>query len=545
MWRKNIYPLLPLFVLALGFYYYTQNFPHIFDIALYDESGYMHRGQAPGLLNFSNYEWAPLYSLYYRAVSLVVRDPVDVYMVGGLLVLFAAFLLGALSIQLLSGNPTLAVLLASLPLFVGVFLIWPRPSFMVIAVLGLAVPLALRLRRTADKAALLTVVAFLLTFVRPEFITAFYLMLAVAAASFLWMLWSRGRAAPDGRQSLIALAAVPGLSFALLAALALAWSLPTPAGQGRAFLAFGQHYALRYVADHGLPVSSWQNWLPIMAREFPGASTVGAAFRQAPEKVLHFYAANLAGMIAEIWYTARHVIGHHALFFAVGVAILIAGAAWQLRAVRQDRGQPWMPDAARDGLAADLLLIAILGLPPLLGCILVYPRLHYLIMVEFVACLLLARAVRGLGPRGLAPRGLAPPFAPVLAAALGVLLFLSISPLPSVPQPNVAIIRSLRTLPPVRQMVEDDGGWCYYLPSRCTPYFLDAMTDATELRDLMARDSFDAVLISPSVRSYAVTHPDLALDFLLAGASHPGWISYPLAPGYTIFYRQGAVAVSH
>jgi hypothetical protein len=182
----------------------------------------MHRGVAAGLLNLSNYEWAPLYSLFYRAVSLVVRDPVDVYMVGGLLVLFAAFLLGALSIQLLSGNPILAVLLASLPLFVGVFLIWPRPSFMVIAVLGLAVPLALRFRRTAEKAALLTVVAFLLTFVRPEFITAFYLMLAVAAASFLWMLWSRGRAAPDGRQSLTALAAVPGLSFAVLAALALA-----------------------------------------------------------------------------------------------------------------------------------------------------------------------------------------------------------------------------------------------------------------------------------------------------------------------------------
>ena len=544
MRRKNIYPLLPLFVLAVGFYYYTQNFPHIFDIALYDESGYMHRGQAPGLLNFSNYEWAPLYSLYYRVVSLVVRDPVDVYMVGGLLVLFAAFLLGALATQLLSGNPILAVLLAAFPLFAGVFVIWPRPSFLVIAMLGAAIPLALRFRRTADKAAILTVVAFLLTFVRPEFITAFYLMLAVAAASFLWMLWSRGRAAPDGRQSLIALAAVPGLSFALLAALALAWSLPTPAGQGRAFLAFGQHYALRYVADHGLPVRSWQDWLPIMAREFPGASTVGAAFWQSPGKVLNFYAANLAGMSTEIWRTAQHVIGHHALFFAVGVAILIAGAAWQLRAVRQDRGQPWMPDAARDGLAADLLLIAILGLPPLLGCILVYPRLHYLIMVEFVACLLLARAVRGLGPRGLAPRGLAPPFAPVLAAALGVLLFLSISPLPSVPQPNVAIIRSLRTLPPVRQMVEDDGGWCYYLPSRCTPYFLDAMTDATA-RDLMARDSFDAVLISPSVRSYAVAHPSLGLDFLLGDAGHPGWISYPLAPGYTIFYRRGALAVSH
>ena len=127
MWRKIIYPLLPLFILAIGFYYYTQNFPHIFDVTLFDESGYMHRGLAPGLLNFSNYEWAPLYSLFYRTVSLLVGDPVNVYMVGGLPVLFAAFLLGALSTQLLSGNPVLAVLLAGLPLFAGVFIIWPRP----------------------------------------------------------------------------------------------------------------------------------------------------------------------------------------------------------------------------------------------------------------------------------------------------------------------------------------------------------------------------------------------------------------------------------
>jgi len=550
MRRKNIYPLLPLFVLAVGFYYYTQNFPHIFNIALYDESGYMHRGQAPGLLNFSNYEWAPLYSLYYRAVSLVVRDPVDVYMVGGLLVLFAAFLLGALATQLLSGNPILAVLLAALPLFAGVFVIWPRPSFLVIAMLGAAIPLALRFRRTADKAAILTVVAFLLTFVRPEFITAFYLMLAVAAASFLWMLWSQGRVTPEGRQTLAALLTVPGLSFAAVAALALAWSLPAPVGYGRAFMAFGQHYALRYVVDHGLPLSSWQNWLPIVAREFPGASTVGAAFRIAPGKFLHFYAANLGDMITEIWQTARQVIDRRALFFGVGAAMLVAGAAWQLRAVRPDRGQIRVPDASRGGLGPDILLIVILGLPPLLGCILVYPRLHYIIMVEFVACLLLARALRGLAPQGSAPqesaqRRRAPPFTPALAAGLALLLVLSIQPLPPVPQPNLAMIHSLRALPPVRRMVEDDGGWCYYLPSRCTPYFLSGMTDVTELRNLMAQDSFDAVLISPSVRSYAVAHPNLALDFLLAGASHPGWISYPLAPGYTIFYRQGAVAVSH
>jgi len=513
-------------MLAAGFLYYTANFPHIFDIGLYDESGYMNRGLSPGLLDFSNYEWNPLYSLFYRAVSLVAPDPLDVQLEGGLLILFAAFVSGALAVHLLSGNPVLAVLLAGLSLLMGSFVISPRVSFMAITLLGLGIPVALRFRRVSDKAALLAVLAFLLTFVRPEFITAFYLMLAIAAVAFLMRLWSRRTPASAGRPPLLADCALPLLCFAGLATLIFAWSLPWPAGYGRAFMAFGQHYAMRYAASQAPAVNSWQNWMPIMAREFPGARTVGDAWRLSPGKVLNFYWLNLADLIGLIWRTALAAVTYHPLFLGIGAVLLLGGAAWQ-RSARPASGTD--SAAARHGLAADLLLIGAFALPPLLGCLLVYPRLHYVVMLEFVACLMLARALRGS----------ASPLAPVFAVALGGVLLLSIHPLPRVAQPNIAIVRMLRGLPPMRSMVENDGGWCYYLPSRCHPYFLDGLTDAGELRDLLGKGAFDAVLVSPALRSYAGTHPGLGLGFLLSGGGHPGWVGYPLIPGYAIFYRRG------
>ena len=38
MSRKAVLRLLPIFVLVIGFFYYTHNFPHIFDIQLWDDS---------------------------------------------------------------------------------------------------------------------------------------------------------------------------------------------------------------------------------------------------------------------------------------------------------------------------------------------------------------------------------------------------------------------------------------------------------------------------------------------------------------------------
>jgi len=135
--RKIALSLLPMALLVAGFLYYVHNFPRCFDIGLWDETVYMHIGRQPGLIAFSNYESMPLYSLFYRTISLLVRDPMHLYMIGSILILFAAYLLGAVSVLLLSRNPILMVILTALPVLSGVYVVEPRVSFAAIALLAL------------------------------------------------------------------------------------------------------------------------------------------------------------------------------------------------------------------------------------------------------------------------------------------------------------------------------------------------------------------------------------------------------------------------
>jgi hypothetical protein len=107
------------------------------------------------------------------------------YMAGSILILFAAYLFGAVLVLLLSRNPLLAVMLTALSVFSGVYVTWPRVSFAAIALLALGIPFALHFRRFSDKAAILVVIAFLVTFIRPEYISSLYLMSIIATASFL------------------------------------------------------------------------------------------------------------------------------------------------------------------------------------------------------------------------------------------------------------------------------------------------------------------------------------------------------------------------
>jgi hypothetical protein len=513
--------LLVFIALVAGFLYYVHHFPDIFDVTLFDESNYMHRGVVAGLLDFTNYEWSPLYSLFYRVLSLVVGDPLHLYMAGGLLVLFIAFLSGSLSVYLLSRNPVLTILLGALSIFSSVYLISPRAPFLAIAIMGLGLPFALGFCRFSDKAAVLTLIAFLLTFVRPEFIASFYLMLLIAVISYLQVLRLRWKGRPRVADVLSGSTA-PVLCFAGIAALALAWSFPVPPVNDRAF---GQQYAYRYVTDHKLPMNPWQNWTHIIAGEFPGASTVDAAFDVSPGKVLHFYLRNVSDLFLTMYGYLSESVNTYPLFFALALVLLLGGILWRLSV--PSPVPSWVSEAQQNKIWGDLLLIAVFGISPLASTVFVYPRPHNVIMIGFVCCLLLARSLRGFDP----------PHASIFAAVLGTAFLLSIRPLPSVGQPRVEIIRMLRGLPPVGDMLEDDGGWCYYIRPPCNAHILSTLTDKNALRSLI--DSrVDAILVSPQMRRYEESSADTALSLLLNDPHPHGWTAYPLTTGYSILYRR-------
>ena len=528
--------LFPVLVLILGFLCYIHNFPHIFDIRLWDESQYMTRGREYGkqiaasysiAREFSNYEDSSVYPWFYRLISVFVTDPIDLFMYGGAILLFTAYLLGAMAIFGLSRSPLLAVVLSASFVLSGALLTAPRVSFGAIAVLSVGIPLALRFHRICDKAAILSVVAFIVTFIRPEFIWCLYLMSIVAVASFAAAIWLRLTEGRTNMRAIIGGTAIPVVCFASVAMLSIAWSFPIPNSGRRAFVAFGQHYSLRYLTTHGLSIDPWFHFRDVMAIEFPGAATVGMAIRSAPDKVLKFYASNLRDLIITIWDFVSLTVMNNWEFFGIVVVAFIGWAMWHHTISKNKPWSPQPPRASHDWHSIDVVLITLFLVPPLLGCILVYPRPHYIIMTEFMLCLIIARLSRRLRL----------PSSTFLVTAIGIAFLLLAKPLPAVDQPNLKIVYELRGLPPMHKMLEADGGWCYYLEPPCLPYFADAIPAGVALESFLDKNDIGAILVSPDLQRGGESHPTSALNSLLQDPGHDGWVSHDLGQGYSILYR--------
>ena len=91
IFRKKFFVCTLILILIVGFLHYIQNFPSIFDINLADETRYMAMGQSSNPLPLSNYEISALYGLFYRIVSKFIIDPINLYMIGGMLIVLMAY----------------------------------------------------------------------------------------------------------------------------------------------------------------------------------------------------------------------------------------------------------------------------------------------------------------------------------------------------------------------------------------------------------------------------------------------------------------------
>jgi len=155
--------------------------------------------------------------------------------------------------------------------------------------------------RLANRLALTMLISFIICFVRPEFVLTMYL--AGGALLVVLIGWTgpevyqvvRGQVRVESRD-LYRLAAY--LSVAVL--LCFAWSFPLLQGGQRAMAAWTQHYAVRWVRDHGSSADPWLYYMPIVEKVFPGATTPAQALWSNPTEWLRFTIRNILGCIPSI-----------------------------------------------------------------------------------------------------------------------------------------------------------------------------------------------------------------------------------------------------
>ncbi len=202
--------------------------------------------------------------------------------------------------------------------------------------------------------------ASLTVLIRPEMV--------LAAMAFLgWGVvratrsWREGRTNWTWRGGVLALLAVAGLIGALL---------PAFRPSGRMLGAFGQHFAVRWVARTHVPLNPYADWQQVLEEQFGPVHSLWDAVRRRPDLMAWFVTRNVLGWGRVLLQQVVPFPYRWPWWVVVGMGtLLLVGLMWRL----QVRRVPLDPDFWHWWGPA----IAIWALPGVLSSWLFYPRPHY------------------------------------------------------------------------------------------------------------------------------------------------------------------------
>ena len=248
-----------------------------------------------------------------------------------------------------------------------------------------------------------------------------------------------------------------------------AWTFPVFSSGARAFMAFGQHFAVRHVEFNKLTVDPWWNYQKIAGQFFPGARSVADAARIAPGTFAQFMLANAAGLATQfrrdigraVW--PRPLGGNIARF--AGWALVVVGVILLVRSAgrRATGGALPEPDAGYRDRRMIIAAALVLALPPFIAAIVhSFPRRHYVVMILYLLLVCGAAMIRRM------PRP-DPPSMAVAVIAAGLVVLTPV--LPKADARELRAVHALRAVPGIKVLFEGDLGWCVYYRPRCTPVY--------------------------------------------------------------------------
>jgi hypothetical protein len=294
--------------------------------------------------------------------------------------------------------------------------------------------------------------------------------------------------------------------------------------------AFGQHYAFRWVSEHGSSVDPGLDYKLVLDKVFPGATTPFQALFSNPTAWLQFTVQNVFG----IAHSMRHLLlVQENVLIAVGLFGLISVAAWSMHRRMRSTG-------LLNRLKAILLIEwGLYAIAPLCAMVLVYPREHYAVILLATLMIGCVAVGRWYSWSKISDSTIA------LVGAL--VIAVQASPLPVIDQPKLQSVMALRNLNlPLRRMLEVDGGWCAYLKSPCTPVYLHLhyRRSTTPILQAIQQSDVDSIVVSARLIDLLQAHHDQSLDGIDQKNSETEWRRYEIGDSRYLLYRGKAQRVA-
>jgi hypothetical protein len=474
--------LIMVIFLFLSFLKFAYGIPSVMNLKLYDESFYLYNGVNLMRQGLPNAQWSPLYALWYFFLSLLVKDPIDLYYANFLVSRLMLVVLFYVYLRRLGTALPAAGIGAYLLLVSSITYIWPWPFHFCLVLLLIFLLMSTFMRHKPAARIFLTGGFLLLSYARPEYFLSFLIFLG----GCLGMLWRRGhRALPKDRRTIKAFVVLVLLSSSLL----VWWGLPMksrawpaleehlswPQDLDRTWGAFIQNFSNNYVKWHGLSLNPWTSHEEIARFVFPGARTIAQAASANPPMFQRHLLTNLKNYLLLVPQIGTVDLK---LFLSAAVAQTVRWAQLSLLgilflwALARCRGS----GALRGEGFKDLVFVfAAAFLPTFLASLLMAPRPHYLIVQNVLGAAIMIYVIsQAFGRPGEQPK--ARIYVPIMAGAViylltpnvagaGWRLFFNDRPAYQSRHPVIRTIELIRSLD-LRgsvNILEADGGYHFYL----------------------------------------------------------------------------------
>lgn len=346
------------------------------DVLFWDESNYMVGGLR--LWERINRAWGPSYTIWYKLLSYIQPDSIQLYYLNYKLTTILVVILGFLFLIGVGAAVEIAFLLACGLLYSQINLpVWPHVSHFCLIIFFTIGIITSFIKSDSKKWALWVVGFFAIAHARPEYYLSFVLLF------FFWFLyvflyqknWKKWY------QSIV---------FVIVGAGHFIIGVPLLLGSvDRSGMAFAQHLAKNHYEKLGVQKNFWLNWRDFYAEQFGNTSySFSAAFAQKPELVfwhiktnlLHYF-EKVGGFFIELTtiYTSNYTWFFYIkiiifmvlfLFFYKNIIAVPFSRTWKFR-------------------KTSFFAAVFLALPTPIAILLIYPRDHYLLLqVPLLWCLI-------------------------------------------------------------------------------------------------------------------------------------------------------------
>lgn len=348
-----------LLIIGIKISFGSENFT---DIWYYDESMYLTKG-----VNFEPFARAYrdgyFYFLWYKSISLFSADNLDLYFLNNTILLFLPGLVLYIFLRSLKVNilisflGSLVLLLSSVNIFVVPFV---TKFALLILLTGFIV--LYKIKKPEHKLIFSIFFSMVLMYTRPEYMLSFFIL------SMIYIIYLIRNSSKETNFGIIKKAVF------ILSLIILIYSV-NPLTQGRANLAFTQHYVKDINSRNGADVFGLSNTDDIMNEHFGENASMFSAMKNNPALFTEHMWNNFVRLKENI----VQIIPYRIVEKNLTTLILISKIFFSIAVLFSIYSLIRRIYKKEIGLFG--LIYFILALPTLVSIILYYPRAHYLIII--------------------------------------------------------------------------------------------------------------------------------------------------------------------